>query len=332
MGEIYKIDFLKRSHKIIISMIHIACSADNNYAPYAGVLMTSVGENVKSNRVCFHVMTDGFSNENLIKLKRIAIRYEIELDIQVVEMKLLSSLPLTKGMHFNAMVWCRIVLPTLFPNLDKVIYLDSDLCVLEDLKDLWNTNIDNIALAAVPDMFCHNILTYNRLDYDISAGYFNSGVLLLNLDYWRKHSIQNQVLNYASTTTCELKYPDQDVLNYVLRDQKRFLPMKFNVQEGYFFKKPYIARSMWSELHDAISHPSIMHYTGGGLLKPWVKGSAVPGKIFFEKYAALSGWGDGLYKPMPLKEKIFKYMRCKVLKRAERSTRYIDGWESMYAL
>jgi lipopolysaccharide biosynthesis glycosyltransferase len=277
-------------------------------------------------------MTDGFSNENLMKLKRIATKYDIELDTQVLEMNLLSTLPISKGRHFNAMMWCRIALPTLLPNLDKIIYLDSDLCVLEDLKELWYTNIDNVALAAVPDMFCHNILTYNRLDYDISAGYFNSGVLLLNLDYWREHQIQKKTLNFATTTTCELTYPDQDVLNYVLKNQKKNLPMKFNVQEGYFFKKPYIARSMWGELHDAIKHPVIMHYTGGGLLKPWVKGAAVPGKIFFEKYATLSEWGDGLYKTMPLKERISNYIWCKVLKRAARTTRYIDGWESMYAL
>ena len=73
---------------------------------------------------------------------------------------------------------------------------------------------------------------YTRLHYPSSDSYFNSGVLLVNLDYWREEGLMSKALDYISKNGSKLVFYDQDVLNALLHDCKLFLPFRYNVQDG----------------------------------------------------------------------------------------------------
>ncbi|WP_202799349.1 glycosyltransferase, partial [Treponema sp. JC4] len=82
-------------------------------------------------------------------------------------------------------------------DVHKVLYFDCDIIVVDSLMELYETDISDFSLAAAFDVECDDICRYNRLDYPFKDGYFNSGVMLINLDYWRKHSISEKALKFV---------------------------------------------------------------------------------------------------------------------------------------
>ena len=124
-------------------------------------------------------------------------------------------------------------------DIDKVLYLDSDIVVDKSLETLWNSNISNYAVGCVTDM-SEAKHDYNRLDFDPKLGYFNAGVLLINLKYWRDHHIIDEFVNIIINHPEMIEQHDQDVLNIVLCKNKFTLPLTYNVQNGFLFKPEYL--------------------------------------------------------------------------------------------
>mgnify|MGYP000308479184 CR=1 FL=1 len=104
---------------------------------------------------------------------------------------------------------------------------------------------------------------YTRLHYPSSDSYFNSGVLLVNLDYWREEGLMSKALDYISKNGSKLVFYDQDVLNALLHDCKLFLPFRYNVQDGFLRRKRRIRPESIAALDQELLHPVIIHYTGG---------------------------------------------------------------------
>jgi lipopolysaccharide biosynthesis glycosyltransferase len=111
----------------------------------------------------------------------------------------------------------RILIPVILPEtLEKVLYLDSDIVVRKNIIDLWRTDISNHPLGAVYDMFVDDIRIYNRLCFDVDQRYYNAGVLLMNLSYWRKRKIPEKCLAVIDSLSEKLKFLDQDLFNILL--------------------------------------------------------------------------------------------------------------------
>lgn len=270
-------------------MIHIACCIDNGFIPYCGILMISICENKGVEPVHFHIVTDGLEAKNEKALKDIAGKYGQEISIYKINKNDLKNCPIRVGDHISIAAYFRILLSQILPaDVHKVLYLDCDIIVLKDLDELWNIGIEGDAIGAVLAMSAQNIRHYNRLDYDMKLEYFNSGVLLINLDYWRENDISLKVLKYINKNPEKLLYHDQDALNYVLKENKVNLPLKYNVQDGFYWRDPFIAKSHWEEMYAAAADPVILHYTGR--LKPWYKECDHPKKNLYLQYMTLSQW------------------------------------------
>lgn len=118
--------------------------------------------------------------------------------------------------HLTVETYYRLFISDILPSdIDKVLWLDCDIIVAGDLKELWNEGISDSAVGVVPDFENNNVRVMNRLKYDAAYGYFNAGVLLINLKYWRRENIIPIFTNYISDHYENLYYHDQDVLNYV---------------------------------------------------------------------------------------------------------------------
>ena len=105
-------------------------------------------------------------------------------------------------------------------EVNRIIYLDGDIIVRDSLRELWNTNIDGFPLASIPDTENCTVSHYNRLKYPQSLGYFNSGVLLINLQYWREHHVLNDFLQIVKEKRPILRCHDQDIMNLLFRETK----------------------------------------------------------------------------------------------------------------
>lgn len=143
--------------------------------------------------------------------------------------------------RWSPVIFYRLIACSIFPNIDKLLYLDSDTLVCGDLSELFNTNISNYALGAVRDMAptedANNPngkyvreFAENHLQNDV---YFNSGILLMNL----KNMAKNQQL--LLDVKVPLKYPDQDILNVGLHKQIKPLTLKYNFAPGVKISKNF---------------------------------------------------------------------------------------------
>ena len=150
-------------------------------------------------------------------------------------------------------------------------------------------------------MSIDDIRIYNRLQYSPSLGYFNAGVLLVNLRYWRENNLSESFFEIINKYPERLRYHDQDVLNIVLKEIKLTLPLKYNVQHGYFFKDPLISRAYWDEKEKAINDPVILHYSGS---KPWFIEFEPPFKKDFAFYLNISGLDKSFIRHIPMKARI----------------------------
>jgi len=144
-------------------------------------------------------------------------------------------------------------------DLDKVIYLDADILVCGDIKNLWERPLNNFCLGAVLD---HSLMSQHR-DNTLSLkskSYFNAGVLLIDLKIWRDMKIFEKLRSMHDSRE-SWEYNDQDVLNVVLDGQVKYFGAEMNAQT-------------YSLVHDYIPDPTIVHFTGQE--KPWHLSSVHP--------------------------------------------------------
>lgn len=273
--------------------MHIVCCTDTHYIMPTGVMLKSLFVANKDADIHVHVVVDNSVTErDRAALSSVCgghIAFYTTEDIKCD----FPNIGVTNK-HVTMAGYYRLFLSQLLPdNIDKVIYLDGDMIVSDRLDELWNTDISQYAIGCVKDMDENPNL--NRIDYGRTFGYFNSGMLLINLQYWRTHCLQDIFLQCMKEHGDKLIYHDQDVLNFVLYDKKQWLPLKYNVQNGFLFKDKYQLFSCDSsdELQEAQNHPAVIHYT---LSKPWKRYSMSPYKSKFVEIRKMTQWASVEYK------------------------------------
>ena len=247
----------------------VACT-DHRFVMPTGTMIYSVCFNHDTD-IAFHIVIDGSVTEADKKelAETVAAFPGKTLTFHVFEPEKISvDLPmgmyrpdLTKATYYR--LWLTELLPT---EVDKVLYLDGDIIVRGSLRPLWDIDLTGYAVAAVPDM-SERVMDYERLGYAPELGYFNAGVLLVNLDYWRRNSVMRDFMYMLMHRPEDLHCHDQDVLNYCFREAKLHLPIKYNVQDGYLYELAYYDfRKYKQQVIEARQSPVIIHYTHA---KPW---------------------------------------------------------------
>jgi lipopolysaccharide biosynthesis glycosyltransferase len=278
----------------------ITLSTDNNFVMPAGVAMVSICENNADVAIHFWIFTQELSIEHKDKLTGIAKKYSKEITIVDVNIKDLEGTPYISAYKLAA--YFRLLLPALLPvEIEKVIYLDCDLIVRKSLTELWHTDISQYSCGAVIEQLCDDIVNYNRLDYKPESGYFNTGLLLINLTYWRENQTGIKAIEWLRSNHEKCWFADQDALNVVLHDTILWLHPKYNVQPQMWFEYQFmrIRKELWKEVAEAAEAPVVVHYVSPD--KPWNKECSHPYKNEFLKYYALSPWRNIPLKSMPLK-------------------------------
>lgn len=136
--------------------------------------------------------------------------------------------------RWSPVIFYRLNAHNIFPNVKKMLYMDSDTIVNDDLTELFNTDLSDWAMGAIQDMAPTEIADNENGQYvkDFAqkylgnGPYFNSGVLLLNLEKMREYEKDLRAVDI------ELTYPDQDVLNAGLKGKIYPLPMRYNFAPG----------------------------------------------------------------------------------------------------
>lgn len=276
----------------------IVLCADNNYVPYCGITLLSLLKNNKEKNCNIHIIQPDFTEESKAILNELASKYKQNIYYYTINEEYVTSLfdNISLREHISLATYIRLFLPTILPqSLDKVIYLDCDLIVRKDLKSLWNIDITNYSVGVVVNSRENRTKQNKRLGLgdDIILNYFNAGVILINLAYWRKNNTEEELL-LAQTKLSEkkdaLKWADQDLLNYVLWDSKLLVPLEYNVSETFYKNIKSTNPLFQKEIEKAIVDPCIIHYTTS--MKPWVEECQHPLVNEFLKYKEMSPWKD----------------------------------------
>ena len=298
--------------------INILCATDNNYAPYCGIMLTSVFD---SNRDCHfnvYVLTDGsLSEKNIRKFGRLGEKYANTITLKSVDNKLVADFPINSKLHISQATYYRLFAPYLLSNISRCIYFDSDIVICGDIKPLWKIDLTGKAFIGAKDS--QSEICCRRLDYQSEFGYLNAGVCVFNLDFWRNNNLSEQLCEYISDNKEIIPYMDQDALNGLLHEQMAEFPERYNFQQKFFLKQCWndYTESYQRHLLDEVDNASVIHYCGK--LKPWnfhYYGGFQ--HILWEKYRKKSLWRNCRNKkPFVkfVKHLIKRYLFSNVIKR-----------------
>lgn len=171
------------------------------------------------------------------------------------------SLDLSSSGRYGLEALCPLMLPASLP-VDRVLFLDADLLVLGDISQLWDTDLQGQALGAVVDLAMPLVSSpravkgWSVLGISPNAPYFNAGVLLIDLNFWRNHRIVPQALDYLSRHQGCVDFAHQEALNAVAWNCWTRLSPRWNLSAG-------LAHLL---KHDS-GKPGIVHFSGR--FKPW---------------------------------------------------------------
>lgn len=288
--------------------INILCATDANYVPYCGVMLTSVFESNKDTRVDAYILIDTqLPQKAQRKFARLAKKYNNSINYLLIDKSFLENFPI-KGMEYwSIATYYRLYATELLPeSIHRILYLDCDIIVDGKLDYLWQIDMTDKAAGTVPDIFEYDGHFQRQLGYPDEAGYFNAGVVLINVDYWREHEIGKQCLDFLAQHYDIIEANDQDVLNAVLWDKKIRMPLIYNYQiqfrKLYFYSK--YNKKFQAEI-EAITKPVIIHYAAPE--KPWsVMYFQMPYKWEWRKYKWKSQWWYKL--PLLPKRKTINYL------------------------
>ena len=261
----------KEGNMKIRKEIPIFTATDDNYIPFLAVTLESMLANASNGyNYSIKILNTGISEENVKKIKK----YERQnVNIEFVDMK--NSLEeiglrLHTCIYYTQTTYYRLFIPSLYPQYDKVLYIDCDVAVTGDISKLYNINIGNNLVGATTDQFVMDfpkIQAYMTrcLGLNKVSDYFNAGVLIMNLKQMREQNFEEQFAELLAKYKFVVQ--DQDYLNVICKDKVHYI-------NGSWDKMPCKADVDVSKLN-------LIHYNL--VWKPWH--AEVPYGEEFWKYA-----------------------------------------------
>jgi lipopolysaccharide biosynthesis glycosyltransferase len=208
--------------------------------------------------------------------------------------------------HISLAAYARVFLANIVPtNWSRVIYLDCDLIVRRNFSAIWDTNLVGMAGAGVQEP---GTLRHAELGIPLDKPYINSGVLLVNLDYWREHDVQGLLLAYIWRHPEKLRFWDQDAINACLHEQLIQLPDCWNVTHTFYLGPYRSLRGIKSEqLRNLQRDPAVVHFTGP--TKPWMYIMTHPFQETYWDFLARTTFCDAVREPKTIRTILFRHLR-----------------------
>lgn len=211
--------------------LHIALCVNDSWAQHVAPLVYSISLNHPDDRVIIHLVYRDISEDKLRAIQRLEeVLDNIHLDLRRLSDDALAEISVD-DYHLPIESCFRLLLPELLPAVERVIYLDVDTLVCQSLMELWTTDLKGSCIGAVLDLDVQTLLSWHldRIGYAQGEAYFNSGVLLLDLQQMRERQLSQALLDKAQEWKENLFFKDQDLLNFFFKDEVVYLPAQFNM-------------------------------------------------------------------------------------------------------
>ena len=262
-------------------IVPVVFAADDNYVPQLTTTIYSAMVNASKDRhYDVVVLQRNIAWDKQERLRAFFQQFD-NMTLRFINVdRLVSGVNLTtNNAHISVETYYRFLIQQVLPFYDKVLYLDSDIIINGDIAELYDTELGENLLAAVPDIdFLGNLnvkhglrmgYAKNVLHMQDPYAYFQAGVLVLNTRAMREHYTMRQWLEYASNP--EYIYNDQDVLNTHCEGKVTFLDWSWNVMHDCAGRVANVFSLAPNNAYDAYmasrEQPKIIHYAG--FVKPW---------------------------------------------------------------
>jgi len=264
---------------MIQNRIPIFLASDEKYVKYMTVAITSILSNTKS-YINFYILDGGISDFSKNKIEELKTQFKnFSIEYLKINIEKFNNFP-NIG-HFSLNMYFRYLISSLKPEIKKALYIDSDMIINGDIKELFLINLDNKPIAAVP--YLHENITYKRtseyrwtqkvkkkLDLEQSHNYFNSGMLIMDLEFFRKNRIQEKLFELTNQLGDKLECPDQDILNICFENNYKILEDKYNI----------IVDLTLNLAPKKLKTAFVLHFTGCRC-RPWLKSNCVESEKFW---------------------------------------------------
>ena len=280
--------------------MNIVLASDDNYVPLLTITIVSFLENNcnEFDEINVFILNDGISKQNIEKINNILNKYGCNIifiktkNIENLNSKIVSH---EKDNIASFTTYSRLFIGSLIPdNIDRIIYLDCDILVVDSVKQLWDEDISDYYCAGVLD--CCNTTVQRMLGISEGDNYINAGVLYVNLKKWREDNVEEKFIEFIMNNQNRYYQHDQGIINNTFKNNIKIISPKYNLQ-GYFQFMSYKVSKKFSGIDneyyskeiidEARKNPVFLHFCGSNFFRPW-KNENNHYTNLYKKYAKLA--------------------------------------------
>lgn len=269
--------------------IALLVTLDEAYLPHLETLLTSIAVTNAGERFCLHLLHRCIPAERLERLASAATRLNITVVPHVVDEALFANAPITK--RYPQEMYYRLLAAELLPGeVGRMLYLDPDTLVINPLRPLWELDLQGCTFAAAahddhPLADIGGKVSRVRLDSE-GERYFNSGVLLIDLDAARREVRADDVFACVRSLSPALVLPDQDVLNALYGGIIREIDELIWNYDARNYRTYFLASGGTATPDWVMEHTAVLHFCGRS--KPWKENYPYRFGTLYKHYAHLA--------------------------------------------
>ena len=249
--------------------MNLLVTLDSKYIKPLKVMLVSMFINNPAEKFHIYLLHSSIKDDEIADIERFVDSYGQKLFVIKIDNRYFQDPPVV--LHYTKEIYYRLLAYKFLPEeLDRILYLDPDILVINPVRELYNTSLEGYLYAAA----FHNILAVKGINrirlypYKINA-YFNSGVLLMNLDLQRKLVDEEEIYSFIEKNRSKLIMPDQDIINALYSKQIKCLDEKLYNYDVRYYRYYKITSNNTCDMDFVIRSTVFLHFCGKK--KPWNK-------------------------------------------------------------
>jgi len=267
--------------------MNILVTLDSNYILPLKVMLKSMFYNNKNENFTIYLMHSSITDEEIKDLEEYIARDGHKLEVVYLDDEYFKDAPTL--LHYTRAMYYRLLAFKFLPqDMDRILYLDPDTLVINPLRELYETDLTGyLYAAAYHDLIAVKEINRIRLmPYEIDA-YYNSGILLMNLDLQRQVIDEKEIFEFVEKNHRKLIMPDQDILNCLYSKQIKTLDEKLYNYDARYYRYYKFMDDEW-DMDRVIRATVIIHFCGKK--KPWTKDYSGRFHALYKHYEKMALW------------------------------------------
>ncbi|MDF7672519.1 glycosyltransferase family 8 protein [Lactobacillus sp. ESL0701] len=270
------------------NLIEILVTIDQNYIKPLEVMMYSLKLNNLQQQMRVWIIYDNISAPALTALQNFGQKIDIQVEALAMNADFTFPESLLNLHDYPQEMYFRLLSGKILPSkLHRIIYLDPDILIINSIKPLWDLDLQGKMFAAAAHEGLTDIMSsINNIRLGTTTAYFNSGIMLMNLDQMRQKVKLDDLIDAINKHHDTLILPDQDILNYLYGEDILQIPeTKWNYDARAY--SVYLTRSAGEDnLEWVMQNTSILHFCGKP--KPWQKENHSRFKVLYLNYQQMT--------------------------------------------